>query len=79
MWVMNGKRVGREVRTPYYNNYREEVQYLTFDVTNQIRKKTKLQICLGNGWYKGTFIRAGQTNNFGSEYKLIAELHIQYK
>lgn len=76
---INGKKVGEEVLTPYYSNYREEVQYLTFDITKQIRKKTKLDIILGNGWYKGAFIHAGQKNNFGSEYKLIAEVHLQYK
>lgn len=76
---LNGEKVGEEVLTPYYSNYHDEEQYLTFDVTQQIREKNRLDVLLGNGWYKGRFGLAGQKDNFGDRFKLIAELKIEYE
>lgn len=75
---LNGKKIGNEVLTPYYSDYHEEEQYLTFDVTDAIQKENELEVLLGNGWYKGKFGLAGQVENFGNRYLLIAELHLQY-
>lgn len=76
---LNGKKIGQEVLTPYYSNYHEEIQYMTYDVTKQICKRTKLTVSLGNGWYKGAYGHAGQKNNYGSTFQMIAELHLRYK
>ena len=75
---LNGKKIGNEVLTPYYSDYHEEEQYLTFDVTEGIQKENKLEVSLGNGWYKGKFGLAGQIENFGNRFLLIAELHLTY-
>ena len=75
---LNGKKIGNEVLTPYYSDYHEEEQYLTFDVTDEIKEENKLEVSLGNGWYKGKFGLAGQKENFGSQILLIAELHLTY-
>ena len=75
---LNGKKIGNEVLTPYYSDYHEEEQYLTFDVTEGIQPENKLEVMLGNGWYKGKFGLAGQSENFGSRFLLIAELHLIY-
>ena len=75
---LNGKKIGNEVLTPYYSDYHEEEQYLTFDVTDEIKEENKLEVSLGNGWYKGKFGLAGQKENFGSHFLLIAELHLTY-
>ena len=75
---LNGKKIGNEVLTPYYSDYHEEEQYLTFDVTEGIHEENELEVMLGNGWYKGKFGLAGQSENFGSGFLLIAELHLVY-
>ena len=75
---LNGKKVGDEVLTPYYSDYHEEEQYLTFDVTELLAKENRLSVSLGNGWYKGKFGLAGMAENFGSRFLLIAEMHISY-
>ncbi|WP_161980305.1 alpha-L-rhamnosidase [Streptococcus sp. S784/96/1] len=74
---LNGQKIGDEVLTPYYSRYPDEVQFLTFDVTKAIEQSNLLEIALGNGWYKGRFGLNGQKENFGSEFKAIAELHIE--
>lgn len=80
---LDGEKIGSEVLTPYYSNYHDEIQYLTYDITGQLRESDatqhKIEVSLGNGWYKGRFGLAGQDKNFGSRFCMIAELHLLYE
>lgn len=73
---LNGKPVSEEVLTPYYSNYHDEIQYLTFDITDLVSEENTLKVSLGNGWYKGKFGLAGMKENFGSRFQMIAEIRI---
>ncbi len=77
----NGERVGDEYFTPYSNDYNEWVQYQTYDVTEQMKQKGKLSVLLGNGWYKARFgfTAREDVGFYGNEWKLIAELHLEYE
>ena len=76
----NGERIGNEYFTPYSNDYNEWVQYQTYDVTEQMKHSGTLSVLLGNGWYKARFgFTAKEDIGFyGNEWKLIAELHLEY-
>lgn len=76
---INGSKVSGEILTPYYSDYRTEVQYQTYDITDVIRSQNQIQVELGNGWYKGYFGLAGNNNNFGDEFQMIAEIRLCYK
>lgn len=76
---LNGKKVGDEVLTPYYSNYHDEEQHITFDITENVKEQNRLTVSLGNGWFKGKFGLNNQSNNFGDEFKLIAELRLVYE
>lgn len=79
---LNGKKLGEEVLTPYYSNYHDEIQYITYDLTDRFAEgqtKHELKVSLGNGWYKGKFGLAGQAENFGSRFQMIAEIHLNYE
>ncbi len=77
----NGERVGDEYFTPYSNDYNEWVQYQTYDVTEQMKQKGKLSVLLGNGWYKARFgfTAREDVGFYGNEWKLIAEVHLEYE
>ena len=74
------ERIGEEYLTPYCNDYNEWVQYQTYDVTKLLQRSGRLSVLLGNGWYKGRFGFAAFEDKgfYGDEWKLIAELHIDY-
>ena len=79
---LDGEKVGEELLTPYSNNYNAWLQYQTFDVTGQLGKeKSRLEVLLGNGWYKGRFSFDDSTGKgyYGDEWKLIAELRVEYE
>lgn len=75
------KRIGEEYMTPYSNDYREWVQYQTYDVTELMQNEGILSVLLGNGWYKARFgwTAKEDTGFYGNEWKLIAELHLEYE
>lgn len=76
---VNGQRVGDEYLTPYCNNYSAWVQYQTFDVTQLLKQgENRIDIELGNGWYKGRFGFSGKPGGYyGDSWKLIAQLQVQ--
>lgn len=81
---LDQQRIGEEYLTPYCNDYKEWVQYQTYDITEQIKtkKEVHLQVLLGNGWYKGRFGFDRQLNHsgfYGDSWKLIAEVHLDYE
>ncbi len=48
-------------------------------LSDQEKTRNKIEVSLGNGWYKGKFGLNGKTENFGSEFQMIAEIHLQYE
>ncbi len=49
---INGKRVGDKVLNPSKTNYREQILYDVYDVTDQLRSgQNAVGIHLGNGWF----------------------------
>ena len=77
----NPEKIGDEYLTPYCNNYDRWIQYQTYDITKQAEQGGVLSVLLGNGWYKGRFGFNDPEREayYGDEWKLIAEIHIEYK
>ncbi len=79
---LNGKKIGQELMTPHCNDYNTWLQYQTYDITEMLQKESRLEVLLGNGWYKGRFGFSKDLNQkpfFSDTWKLIAELHIIYE
>lgn len=93
---LNGRKAGDELLTPYSNNYHAWLQYQTYDVTELLTQESlmqalserktleqgtaKLEVHLGNGWYKGRFSYDDSTGKgyYGDDWRLIAELQVTY-
>jgi len=78
---LNGQKVGDDQLTPHFNVYDKWLQYQTYDISGQLsRGKNRVEILLGNGWYKGRFgfseMSSGK-NLYGDRFALICEIHIR--
>lgn len=77
---LNGKKVGEEYLTPYYTDYRDRVQYQTYDIGLLLEEgENTLDIWLGDGWYKGryTYLDDGRLREiYGDRYQAIADICI---
>ncbi len=72
--TLNGQPISDEVLAPGMWYFEEETQYQTYDVTSLIAAENKLEIMLGNGWYKGRF--GLDHPPYGDRYAALAELHL---
>lgn len=76
---INGVKAGDDFLAPFINDYKEHVQYCTYDVGSLLnRPENTLTVDLGKGWMMGRF---GLTNHAysGWGFALIAELHCRYE
>ena len=77
---LNGKRVGEAVLTPGWTNYKERLQYQTYDVTELLKKgENVIGATLGCGWYKGDLAGwVGKRNYYGDKTALLCQMLIRY-
>jgi len=73
---LDGRKIGDHVVDPAWTDYQKTVDYVTFDVTSQLREgRNALGVMLGNGWL--TARDRLPLRNFGP-MRLRAELHVDY-
>jgi alpha-L-rhamnosidase len=77
---LNGKRVGDEVLAPGWTDYRKRVQYLTYDVTDSLKRgKNAVGAIVGDGWYAGSLGFDLSRNHFGPDpARLRVQLNVEY-
>jgi alpha-L-rhamnosidase len=77
---LNGKRVGDDVLSPGWTDYRELVKYQTYDVTAQLMAgKNALGALLAPGWYSAPLQWFQQPNNYGNTPPALrAQLRIEH-
>ena len=74
---LNGKRICMDYLTPGFNDYDAYLREQTYDVTALLEKENRLEVWLGNGWYKGRLgFGGGKENRWGDRYLLAARLEI---
>ncbi|MBS0664287.1 MAG: glycoside hydrolase family 78 protein [Verrucomicrobia bacterium] len=75
---LNGHRVGDDVFTPGWTEYKKRVQYQVYDVTSLLRAGANAAgAILGDGWYCG-HIGWRDRNYYGERPKLLAQLVITH-
>ena len=75
---INGKKVGDEYFTPYFNDYRYLLQYQTFDIEKYLTVgENEITVLCGNGIYGGRHPNGENGKGaFGCGFKLSAEITV---
>jgi alpha-L-rhamnosidase len=74
---LNGERVGDEQLAPGWTAYRHRLRYQTHDVTALLRPGTnRLEILLGNGWFRGRLGFHGRRALYGDRLAALAQLEV---
>ncbi len=78
---LNGKRVGNDFMAPGWTDYREQVLYQTYDVTDLVKSGTNvIAALLAPGWYSTPLEWLQQPNNYGdTPPALRAQLRIEHE
>ena len=75
---LNGRRVGQDWLTPGFNDYDAYLRWQEYDVTELLREQNRLEVWLGNGWYRGRLgFDGGKSCRWGSRYLLAARLEME--
>ena len=75
---LDGQRVGDAELAPGYTQYRERVQYQSYDVTHLVRPgRHVLAVLLADGWYRGQVGLPRATDQYGDQLALRAQLEVQ--
>jgi alpha-L-rhamnosidase len=77
---INGQRVGQDVFTPGWTDYRKRVQYQAYDVTKLLKASGEnvAGAVLGDGWYCGFTGNIQRRQFYGDRPKLFAQIVIQF-
>ncbi|MBQ7542544.1 MAG: family 78 glycoside hydrolase catalytic domain [Clostridia bacterium] len=83
---LNGARVGDQILSPGWTDYRFRVQYQTYDVTDMLRADNRLRARVAKGWrmhprpeWQGGPSRGWQESRmFGTNTAFIAALSLEY-
>jgi alpha-L-rhamnosidase len=75
---VNGKRVGSDVLTPGWTNFRKRCYYQAYDVTELVTPgRNAIGAILGDGWYCG-HVGAEGRQQYGNRPKLLAQLVVEH-
>lgn len=75
---LNGQRIGSDVFTPGWTDYRKRVQYQVYDITSMVRQgENAAGVILGDGWYCG-FVGWFERQFYGDRPKLLSQLHLTF-
>lgn len=75
---LNEQKQGDECLLPGFHDYDSWIQYQTFELDLKTGEN-KVEVLLGDGWYKGQFGISKKEENYGDKLACIGELHIWYK
>lgn len=74
---LNGRRVTENVLTPGTSEYWYRLPYQTFDVSGYLHPgKNKIEVVLGDGWWRGSNGNTGTRNVFGTDIALLLQLEV---
>ncbi|MBD5485909.1 MAG: family 78 glycoside hydrolase catalytic domain, partial [Lachnospiraceae bacterium] len=77
---INGKRVTGNVLSPGTSEYWFRMPYQTFDITGYlINGKNKIEVILGDGWYRGCNGNTGTRNVFGKILAFWMQMEVDKK
>jgi alpha-L-rhamnosidase len=75
---VNGRRVGREVLTPDFTDYRKRVLYQSYDVADLlVNGKNQISALLGEGWYGSPLTWVGM-HFFVPPVRFLSQLELDY-
>ncbi len=75
---LNGRRVGNDHFVPGWTDFRQRIQFMTYDVTELIQPGVNAAgAVLGDGWYCG-YLSGRKRNTYGDRPELLFQLEISF-
>lgn len=76
--LVNNKKISNRFFAPGFTNYKSNLQYQTYDLTNELHNGDALIFVVAGGWAVGSFVMNRQNRFIHDKQCLLCELHIKY-
>lgn len=76
---LNDKKISNICFAPGWTNYKERLQYQTYDITSFLKEENFLEVTVGNGWYKGILGFHGRGDHYGKRTAIIGQVEVTYE
>lgn len=77
-FYVNGEKQGEECLLPGFCDYDSWIQYQTYELSLKTGKN-RVELLLGDGWYKGRYGMRVKYENYGDRLAALAEIHVWYE
>lgn len=77
-FYFNGEKQGDECLLPGFCDYDSWLQYQTYELRPGLGK-SRVELVLGDGWYKGQYGLRKKEENYGDRLAALAEIHVWYE
>lgn len=75
---LNGAKVGEDYFAPGFTSYGHQIQYQTYDVTEQVAPGNTLTATVAGGWAVGSFTHKRKSRIYADRQAFLCELHLEY-
>lgn len=73
---LNGRKVGEDYFAPGFTSYEHQIQYQTYEVTDQLGANNLLRVTVAGGWAAGSFNYNRKSHISCDRQALLLELHL---
>ncbi|MBP5230649.1 MAG: alpha-L-rhamnosidase N-terminal domain-containing protein, partial [Clostridia bacterium] len=71
---LNGKKVGNRYFAPGFTSYKTNLQYQTYDITDQLKDENRIDVFVAGGWAAGSFVFTRVNRVHADRQALLMEL-----
>lgn len=75
----NDKKIGADYFMPGFTDYKHQLQYQVYDVTDQLADSGCLEAVVAGGWAVGAFTYKRKNRIYADKQAFLAEVHIVYE
>jgi alpha-L-rhamnosidase len=75
---INGERVGDDHFAPGWTDYKQRIQYQTYDVTALLQNANEWTVLLGDGWYCGSVEWRGR-QRYGTKPRFLGQIEVTFE
>lgn len=76
---LNGEKIGDRFFAPGFTSYPSNLQYQTYDITDQLSGNNELIFTVAGGWAVGSFVFTRINRYAADRQALLAEIHLNYQ
>lgn len=76
--MLNGEKVGNDYFAPGFTSYEHQIQYQTYDVTNQLKESNDILAIVAGGWAAGSFNYKRKSKISADRQAFLCEINIEY-